>query len=317
MEISVIIPVYNAAAFVKQAVTSALVHDEVNEIILIEDGSNDQSFQVCQELENRNSIIKLFHHKGNKNLGPGASRNLGIEKATKAFISFLDADDQFTDIRFEKDKEIFNSIQDCDAVYGATGVKYLDEKGAKNWESFGYDINSLDTVSKPIPPEKLFDFLTGIDNYNNYNGYFTIDAITFKREKLIKSNIRFNEELRLHQDTVFILQCANKLKMFTGEFQIPIAIRGVHGKNRFLFNDRMALTRSKMYRVLRDWSEESSTLSDNYTKFFNERFFINLISGQRRLCRIPKFYKYYLIDRLFRKHTSFNHFKYVLKNTFF
>ncbi|PMB23704.1 glycosyl transferase family 2, partial [Fischerella thermalis CCMEE 5198] len=60
MQISVIIPVYNAEKYVRQAVESALSQPEVGEVILIEDASSDKSFKVCQELAHEYSLVKLF-----------------------------------------------------------------------------------------------------------------------------------------------------------------------------------------------------------------------------------------------------------------
>lgn len=66
MQISVIIPVYNAAKYVRQAVESALSQPEVAEIILIDDASSDNSFNICQELANESPIVKLFCHSDKK-----------------------------------------------------------------------------------------------------------------------------------------------------------------------------------------------------------------------------------------------------------
>ena len=60
MTISVIIPVYNAAAFLEKAVHSALQFEEVQEVLLIEDQSTDHSLEVCKKLAQENSKIKLF-----------------------------------------------------------------------------------------------------------------------------------------------------------------------------------------------------------------------------------------------------------------
>ncbi|MGZ5196876.1 MAG: glycosyltransferase family 2 protein, partial [Kaistella sp.] len=63
MKISVIIPVYNAAAFLRKAVESALKHTEVEEVVLIEDASPDHSLEICKELVSENKKVKLFQNK--------------------------------------------------------------------------------------------------------------------------------------------------------------------------------------------------------------------------------------------------------------
>lgn len=65
--ITVIIPVYNAAAFVEEAVQSALRQPEVTEIILIEDGSLDESLTICEELSKENEMVTLLKHSEGKN----------------------------------------------------------------------------------------------------------------------------------------------------------------------------------------------------------------------------------------------------------
>ena len=91
--ISVIIPVYNAADFVANAVQSALDQPETVEVLLIEDGAPDNSLEVCQALTEQYETVRLYRHSGGVNLGAGASRNLGMQNSTEDFIAFLDADD--------------------------------------------------------------------------------------------------------------------------------------------------------------------------------------------------------------------------------
>mgnify|MGYP006195464409 CR=1 FL=1 len=90
MNISVIIPVYNAAAYIEKAVTSALFHNEVKEVVVVNDGSTDNSLAILQKLQQTDNRIKIYHHENNSNKGRSASRNLALQKATQHFIAFLD-----------------------------------------------------------------------------------------------------------------------------------------------------------------------------------------------------------------------------------
>jgi glycosyltransferase involved in cell wall biosynthesis len=81
MQVSVITPVYNAASFVTQAVESALQQPETAEVLIIEDGSPDNSLEVCQELAKKYEKVKLLRHPNGENRGAGASRNLGMRNA--------------------------------------------------------------------------------------------------------------------------------------------------------------------------------------------------------------------------------------------
>lgn len=110
IEISVIIPVYNAAEFLEKAVKSAAYFDEVKEIILAEDQSTDHSLEICRRLVSEIPKVKLFQHPNGENRGAGASRNLGIDHATSDFIAFLDADDYYLPNRFDAEKTF---LQPC------------------------------------------------------------------------------------------------------------------------------------------------------------------------------------------------------------
>jgi glycosyltransferase involved in cell wall biosynthesis len=253
VNVSVVIPVYKAERFIRRAVESALDLEEVREVVLVEDGSPDNSLGVCKELAKKNLEVKLFTHPGGINLGAGASRNLCIDKATQDYVSFLDADDFFTDIRYKKEKEIFDLNPDCEAVYGAIGTKYFDERGAKAWEKKGFNEDTLTTVSKPIRPEHLFEYLIGFKNPSQYNGYYSIIGYTVKRKALIRTKIRFDEKLKLHQDTLFLWQCAFALKNYTGEYRYPVAMRHVHENNRFIQSPDLHYSRQLMYSAFLNW----------------------------------------------------------------
>lgn len=89
--VSIVVPVYNAQAFLSICVESILnqTFDDF-ELLLIDDGSKDQSLQVMHELSKRDTRIRLFHHE---NHGAGYTRNRGIQFASGQYITFIDADD--------------------------------------------------------------------------------------------------------------------------------------------------------------------------------------------------------------------------------
>lgn len=92
--ISSVTPVYNAATTLRRAVESLLLQSEIDEIILVEDGSTDNSFRLCQELAESHPIIKVIQHPGGENKGAPSSRNLGLALAKNEWIQFMDADDE-------------------------------------------------------------------------------------------------------------------------------------------------------------------------------------------------------------------------------
>lgn len=89
--ISVIVPVYKAATYLRQCVQSVLKQDYSQfELILIDDGSPDESGKLCDEYAQKDTRIRVFHQP---NQGTAAARNCGIEAAKGDYITFLDADD--------------------------------------------------------------------------------------------------------------------------------------------------------------------------------------------------------------------------------
>ena len=93
-KISVIVPVYNVEAYLERCVKSILQQTCTNfELILINDGSTDSSGQICDYLADQYENIKVYHIE---NAGVSNARNVGIQLATGAWITFVDSDDFVT-----------------------------------------------------------------------------------------------------------------------------------------------------------------------------------------------------------------------------
>lgn len=101
--ISIIIPVYNTEEYLVQCLESLIAQTYRNiEIILINDGSTDNSLSICQEYASRYSFIKVYSQD---NAGQGSARNLGIGKCSGDYIMFVDSDDWV-------DREIVQKLYD-------------------------------------------------------------------------------------------------------------------------------------------------------------------------------------------------------------
>lgn len=89
--ISVIVPVYNVAAYLPQCLDSILNQDYRNlEVILIDDGSEDESGSICDRYGGLDSRVRVIHQK---NGGAAAAKNAGLRVATGEYLSFVDSDD--------------------------------------------------------------------------------------------------------------------------------------------------------------------------------------------------------------------------------
>ena len=89
--ISVIMPVYNVADYLPQCIESVLNQDHQDlEVILIDDGSRDNSGAICDEYAAKDSRVKVIHQK---NGGAASAKNAGLRIATGEYLSFVDSDD--------------------------------------------------------------------------------------------------------------------------------------------------------------------------------------------------------------------------------
>lgn len=111
-KVSVIMPIYNRGEKVKQAINSVLNQTFKNlELILINDGSTDNTEEICNQYKEQNERIKYFKIE---NSGPGGARNKGIEVATGKYIMFIDSDDYYEEKMVEiMVASIENSDNEC------------------------------------------------------------------------------------------------------------------------------------------------------------------------------------------------------------
>ena len=108
-KVSIIIPVYNAEKYLERSINSILKQTYKNiELILVDDGSKDNSLRVCQEFSKKHKNIITIHKE---NGGVSEARNTGIQHATGDYIEFVDADDSIDENCVEK---LVSGIKDAD-----------------------------------------------------------------------------------------------------------------------------------------------------------------------------------------------------------
>ncbi len=92
-EISIIVPVYNVEKYLKRCIDSILKQTFTDyEVILVDDGSNDKSCEICDKYAEEHSNFKVIHKK---NEGLGLARNSGLEVVQGSYVTFLDSDDYY------------------------------------------------------------------------------------------------------------------------------------------------------------------------------------------------------------------------------
>lgn len=227
-DVSVVIPVYNAAPFVPQAVKSALAQPEVCEVILVEDCSPDDSLAVCQQLASAHPEVKLFQHQGGVNRGAGPSRNLGITKSSFPYIAFLDADDFYLPNRFAEARTVFEQNPDCDGVYDAVGMHYEDQASRERWRENSITGEGVTVVEAGVDPDNLFSVLI-----KGGRGHVHLNGLVIRREVLSRAGL-MDETIAdtLHEDTDWLIRLAAVGRLYPGSVSEATSMRRVHQQNR-------------------------------------------------------------------------------------
>lgn len=145
--VSIIIPVYNAGKYVEQTIQSALNQTWPNtEIIVIDDGSTDESLKVIRSFGDER--VKIFTQK---NAGASVARNYGIEQSSGKYIQFLDADDMLSPDKIAAQMALIGHSDDylglCGTIHFQDGTDHLSYPLEPEWVSEGTD-NPADFLIK-------------------------------------------------------------------------------------------------------------------------------------------------------------------------
>ncbi len=129
-KISIIIPTYNCAAYIPEAVDSVLKQSYQDfEIIIVDDGSTDNTSQVLERYGSKASIKYIYQ----ENKGPGAARNAGMKLSEGEYICFLDADDEFKSDSLKLRQEFLDQHEDVMMVFTDYGLKKTEDACIKRY----------------------------------------------------------------------------------------------------------------------------------------------------------------------------------------
>lgn len=191
--VSIIVPVYNVQKHLIRCLDSLLNQAYSNfEILLINDGSTDSSGQICNDYQAKSDKIKVFHIE---NGGVSNARNYGIENSKGDFIQFVDSDDFVNEHYISS---MINQIHGKSVDLVISGIKQVQFAGSeitltKEIVSQNHGFYKKGDL-KPIMSD-LID-----SSYINY-----CYSKLISRKVLIENNIRFNKNISLGEDTLFVL----------------------------------------------------------------------------------------------------------------
>ena len=197
--ISVIVPVYNGEKTLRRAVESVLCQmDGRIELILVDDGSKDESGAICDEYVARCPDIHVIHKA---NGGTSSAKNMGIAIAKGQYLSFMDCDDYFDSDTYGSIIPILQEYQpDCLDF----GLKYINQQGEVAESLHQCPKNIL--LSRQVLEELIFPPLL---NLRKDDAHFIFDFCCnkmFKAEIIREHDVRFDEEKRTWEDRTFLLR---------------------------------------------------------------------------------------------------------------
>lgn len=191
-KLSIIVPVYNVSKYLEKCVRSILNSlDDSTEVLLVDDGSTDNSGQLCDSYSETYMNVKSIHKK---NGGLSSARNLGIKCASGEWVTFIDSDDTVVPHYVEIVKKIIKYTNDDIVLFKLKQI-YDDKLRTENVK---FHINRLKKVSK----EYALYCLTRQD-FGNF-------AVTKIYKRSLFSNIKFPENQFIYEDLAISYQILNK-----------------------------------------------------------------------------------------------------------
>lgn len=188
IKVSVIVPIYNTGIYLNKCIESLLnqtLHDI--EIILVDDGSIDESVDICDRYSLNDHRVKVIHKK---NEGVSIARNTGIKKAKGEYIGFVDSDD-WIEINMYENLYNFAKNEEADIVFCDAKTVYDDKE------------NKLDTFTNLNKSQLL--------NRKDISARILVEMAgavwrgLYKKELLKNNNILFPVNLKFSEDRIFNL----------------------------------------------------------------------------------------------------------------
>ncbi len=201
--ISLVIPVYNVEKYLNKCIQSVLAQTYDNfEVILVDDGSTDNSGKICDEYAEKDNRATVYHQK---NSGVSVARNVGLENAKGELISFIDADDWI-------DEKYLEKLADAQVKYNAdlTICEYTnifgDGKPCDRRQSFNSSVyyNDRSIIICEIAPKVFFN--------GSLQSLSNPICRLYRKSVILNNNLSFPTQVSLHEDCFFNYEYLNHIE---------------------------------------------------------------------------------------------------------
>ena len=197
IKISTVVPTYNQEKHLEEALTSIINQTfKPYEILIINDASTDDSKNICEKFQKIYNNIKMINLT--KNMGVSNARNVGIKNASGDYIHFMDSDDSMELNMYE---EIVDEIKNKEKDLIITGTRHNENNKIKLDIPKKYEINTYQEMKSFIKD----NCISGRRNIFN-----VVWNKLYKREFIIKNNIKFDKDISFGEDFLFNLKCMEK-----------------------------------------------------------------------------------------------------------
>lgn len=252
--ISIIVPVYNSELYINRCLDSLLKQTYKNiEIIIVDDGSKDNSLQLIKGYANKDSRIKVYTQS---NQGPSVARNTGLDNATGKYIMFVDADD------FIDKNMVTNMVE---------GIK--DDKNTLVL------CDNSEIWANEIEERKLFD-----TDKNYIKKVDVIKAIAsgkaglvcgklFNKNIIKEHNIKFDKEIKMCEDQIFFLNISRYCDDF---IYIPKSLYFYDRRNEnsitIKYKEKVIDNQIYVINIIKEILKTSDIESDDINYIINNRY---------------------------------------------
>jgi glycosyltransferase involved in cell wall biosynthesis len=232
--ISIITPIYNGQEFLKETIETVLNQSYSNwELLLIDDGSTDNSKAICKTYTDKDNRIKYYYKS---NGGQASARNLGIKKAKGEWIALLDADDLWHNTKLEKQIEILDKNSEATLCFTNT----LAFQNTINNELYNFDNKAFGLLNK--------DFFLNVF----VSSYVSNSSLVIKKNVIVKSGLYNESEIvRGSEDWELLLRLLYQKNRIVGVKEKLLYYR-VHDGGIHLQNARMFIGKTKVYAQYKD-----------------------------------------------------------------
>ncbi len=259
--ISIILPVYNAGRYIARSIESvtAQMCDDM-ELILVDDGSTDDSGAICDCYAAENPRIRVIHQR---NAGVSAARNTGLDQARGEYLSFVDSDDTVEPFAYEKIRQIILAHHPDVLDFG---WKYVTLQGDISRNHHQLPKNTL--LGEDVVKDRIIPSALNLCEDKAANVFPFLWNKLFKRSVATENGVRFLDKCRVWADKPFVMHFLKYCRSYYSMEEWLYNYHGVPDSLSVRYNLRFFDIIQLTYEAYVQWYGELYDLDTPYANRF-------------------------------------------------